>query len=732
MQLCEQNGTRPRQEPVAGKRVIFQRFSRGTDRRLFPYPPLYREPDTDYICFTDDPRLVSSIWQIQVLEDLEGAELEPYLENYTERLELQPDQIQMGELLTVACADENRITVPALEELPLVQFHPRKMVPTADEEGRYIYRRNPVYRGGKYNGRPLLLTIGVPVSNQIDTIDRCLSHVKPLLEQLDAELLVVDTGSTDGTVEVCKRYGARVIAYPWCDNMSAVRNEGIYHAKGEWYMSIDDDEWFEDVEGILHFFKSNAYENYDQASYIQRNYMDLAGTAYEDYRTLRMARVTPQLHFEGRIHDSLMVEASFNKTCLLYSYVHHYGFARDSEKKTRDKFMRNTSILLQDVYEYPCNLRYLFQLANEYRCIDRNDIAIKLFAEAIALANEMNDKNQGKNSVVMLAACLYDVYDQRIFQWGKRLASGLPLTVAEQAFIAWCQEGMAFQYRQPPEQVLEYYQCYDESLKAYQKDPSAGQYLTFYGLATVEQDLYIMDARAMAFCSYLAVGKEGEALELLPQISLDVIPDRRRSILEHGLAAGDRVCKAVCDTLTSIQWEEWADEILDAFAMGIAGDSVYRQQLDRLPYLLGRLGITAIISWVGNIWERNNGKVGERLYDYAIRHESECASVQELCFCAWVLKDAYIRNQETENSREVLHHYLFAMALFAERYYSRMLLDDIQCGAIPPDIRAAYCMAVVLADGKASHENVMLLKQALGIFPAFHQEIRGILMDLKA
>lgn len=52
-------------------------------------------------------------------------------------------------------------------------------------------------------------TIGVPVSNQIETIDRCLSHIKPLLDNLPSELLVVDTGSTDGTIEVCREYGAR-------------------------------------------------------------------------------------------------------------------------------------------------------------------------------------------------------------------------------------------------------------------------------------------------------------------------------------------------------------------------------------------------------------------------------------------------------------------------------------------------------------------------------------------
>lgn len=250
-----------------GKKVIFQRFPYRTDRRSFPFPLLDRDADTEYICFTDHEEVHSSVWKIQLVRDLKEADLEPYLEQYAVRRELQPNQIQMGPLLQEASADvssgepadTNIVTVPSLENLPLFRLEPEKIIPTADAEGNYIFRENPVYSGGKYNGRPLLLTIGVPVSNQIATIDRCLSHIKPLLDQLDAELLVIDTGSMDGTAEVCQRYGARVIARPWDGNMSAARNEGIFHAKGEWYLSIDDDEWFEDVSDILCFFREGYY-----------------------------------------------------------------------------------------------------------------------------------------------------------------------------------------------------------------------------------------------------------------------------------------------------------------------------------------------------------------------------------------------------------------------------------------------------------------------------------------
>lgn len=715
-----------------GRRVIFQRFSGRAEGRFFPYPPLYVETDTDYICFTDDIHVKSSIWEIQIVEEPERADLEHYLKKYTVRRELHPKQIQMGELLSAPYTDENIVTVPSLEELPLAQFDTQNLAPTADAEGNYFYRRNPVYREGKYNGRPLLLTIGVPVSNQIDTIDRCLSQIKPLLEQLDAELLVIDTGSTDGTVEVCKGYGARIITYPWCDNMSAVRNEGIYNARGEWYFSIDDDEWFEDVEEILQFFKQGTYQNYDMASYIQRNYMDSAGTTYEDNHTLRMARITPGLHFEGRIHDALLVEqGGHDRGCVLCSYAHHYGFVGDRPERSMEKFIRNTTLLLEDIYEYPMDLRYQFQLANEFLAAHYNETAMKLFVKVIAQAKEIGSMHQGKGSVVSLMACLYEMDDPRLFSWAEKLIPLFPLTVPEQAFIAWCRESMAFLTDRPPEQVLEYYCAYKSRLEEYQKDPGVVPYGTHYGLEAVQQERYIMDAEAIAFCTCLDMGREEDALGILPRISMETIRERRIAVLASGLAAGDGVYKAVCGKLNTIQWEEWSEEILNAFMAGIRRGRACGNLQERLYDLLAWLSVPSVISWFKHAGERRKGKVGVRLLEFALGCDIEKTPVQALCLYALVLREAYVEYRTTENGKGILFRYLFVLGTFAERYYNRDLLIDAECCAISQDIRAVYRMAVVLADGRVSHENVELLKQALVLFPSFYNEIRNILAELK-
>lgn len=68
----------------------------------------------------------------------------------------------------------------------------------------------------------------------------------------------------------------------------------------------------------------------------------------------------------------------------------------DKPQKAAQKFLRNVSILIYDVYEYPRNLRYLFQLANEYNVLDDKNISTRLFVLTLSLAKELQDERYGK------------------------------------------------------------------------------------------------------------------------------------------------------------------------------------------------------------------------------------------------------------------------------------------------------------------------------------------------
>lgn len=724
----------------SGSRVIYQCFRREKSRYAYPYPPVYRDADTDYICFTTEDDIESGHWKVQKTVDLEPETLELYLKKYHVRRELEQDQIQMDTLFNTNWK-QSFVNVPSLEELPRIQLDLSHFEPTADENGHYKYEKNPVYQKGKYKGRPLLLTIGVPVSNQIETIDRCLSHVKPLLDQLDAELVVIDTGSTDGTIEVCKSYGARGYEHPWHDNMSAVRNEAIRHGRGLWYMSIDDDEWFEDVEDILRFFKSGEYKQYNAATYIQRNYMDSKGTMIHDMYTLRMAEITPELHFEGRIHDALCIKGNVNAK-QLSSYAHHYGFVNEPEK-VQVKSMRNTPILLLDVYEYPEDCRYLFQLGNEFKSMGENVTAMGLFAQYLSLYVHFGMLWQVESPASGLVSCLYTLRDKRLFTWADNLSKVFRLLITDQCYYAFLMMELAFSKGMSAREVLTYHERYENLLEKYEKDPSPWKKTSYYGLAVVEDKFYAAGACVVAFGACLRLGDEEKAMEILKNLDLEAAKGKRKIVLEEGFTAGPEVFAALCAKLTPSQWEEWGGTVLNAFVAGMTRYAVAEQQKARFPEILTHLSVSAIEDWLAASEFGKRRKAREKLVEYALevdeagRFTDGEISLQELTLCARVLMEAYENaapggELESEEKRwQLLKAYIMAEGALAERYHTPEQLLEPEGGEISPRIRAVYCMAMALADGVASSENVALLKQALKVYPAYHQEIRGILAELR-
>lgn len=100
------------------------------------------------------------------------------------------------------------------------------------------------------------LSISMLVSDRMETLGKCLASLKPLLMELDSELIVIFTGKNEETLELVQQYTPHIIPFTWCDDFSKARNAGLKEAKGEWFLYLDNDEWFEDTSEIIQFFKS--------------------------------------------------------------------------------------------------------------------------------------------------------------------------------------------------------------------------------------------------------------------------------------------------------------------------------------------------------------------------------------------------------------------------------------------------------------------------------------------
>ncbi len=222
------------------------------------------------------------------------------------------------------------------------------------------------------------LTISIMVSGQPDNVRKCLESLKELRSKVRCELSITDTGCCPESRAIVEEYADVIYPFTWCKDFSKARNYGLERAKGEWFLFLDDDEWFQDMKDIIHFFTSGDERKYQYAYYIQRNYSNAEGSKYSDVPVLRMIRLQPDTHFVYSIHECLWPIRG--EGVRFSSYVHHYGYVYENEEQHRLKAQRNIELLLAEHEKDPKDLHHLVQLVQEYQAIEEYEHA-RVYAE---------------------------------------------------------------------------------------------------------------------------------------------------------------------------------------------------------------------------------------------------------------------------------------------------------------------------------------------------------------
>ena len=211
--------------------------------------------------------------------------------------------------------------------------------------------------------RDKLLTISLLASNRKDTIEKCLTSLKPLIEAVDSELIVIDTGCDAETRAIIERFTNQIYLFEWCNDFAKARNEGLKRARGKWFLYIDDDEWFEDVSEIIEFFLNGDFLQYHSGKYVQRNYRNFKGSKWTDYSVLRMTELNDDTKFESVIHESFNIV--YRPTKIFTSYVHHYGYVFKSKEAMKKHEKRNMALLVQEYERNQSNLRIAAHFVQE-------------------------------------------------------------------------------------------------------------------------------------------------------------------------------------------------------------------------------------------------------------------------------------------------------------------------------------------------------------------------------
>lgn len=234
----------------------------------------------------------------------------------------------------------------------------------------------------------MLLSIGMIVKNEEKYLDKCLNSLQPILQNIDSELIIVDTGSTDNTVNIAKKYTSNVYHFEWCNDFAKARNLTLRHSSGKWFMYIDADEILYDSKELISFFNSNLSDNYNTAIYKIYNLYDKKNkNDYDISLPTRIFKINNNTKFYGSIHEYINV---VNPIKLLENTIfYHYGYISNSKESKEKKIYRNLELLNNELSKYD-NPRLRLMLCDCYLGLNDQKKALINLDKAIELAKESN------------------------------------------------------------------------------------------------------------------------------------------------------------------------------------------------------------------------------------------------------------------------------------------------------------------------------------------------------
>ena len=210
----------------------------------------------------------------------------------------------------------------------------------------------------------MILSICMMVKNEEMNLNRCLSSLKPLLDQVDSELIIVDTGSEDNTVKIASEYTGKIYHHPWNNNFAEMRNISISYATGKWVLIIDADEELEKPEEIVKFLNKPHNPKVTCGAIklinVRRNQKGRVAT---ELLSQRLFLNDGNFRYEGVVHN---VAITSGLTEEIDSILYHYGYNADDNELMEKKFIRTSTLLIEELKKNPDNIYYIYQLSVTY------------------------------------------------------------------------------------------------------------------------------------------------------------------------------------------------------------------------------------------------------------------------------------------------------------------------------------------------------------------------------
>ncbi len=238
------------------------------------------------------------------------------------------------------------------------------------------------------------LSLCMIVKNEEEFLEQCLNSVKDLVD----EIIIVDTGSTDNTIEIAKKFGVKVIEIKWEDDFSKARNVSLKNATKDWILVLDADEVIakKDHERIKEMISGNVEGYY----LVQRTYTNDSSIAnwkpvddYEEKKDysgffetllLRLFRNKDEIYYTMPVHESVKdsIAKYGGKTIVSTLPIHHYGKVRSKDfvDKKSEQYLK-----IGEKKAGSGDVKALKELAIQQQVLGKYDEAIVNFEKALAM-----------------------------------------------------------------------------------------------------------------------------------------------------------------------------------------------------------------------------------------------------------------------------------------------------------------------------------------------------------
>ena len=251
------------------------------------------------------------------------------------------------------------------------------------------------------------LSLCMIVKDESYFLPKCLKQAADYVD----EIIVVDTGSTDGTRDIAAQFTNNVYSFEWQDDFAAARNFSIEQAGGDWIVVLDADEvieprHWEEMRRLIGKTDQDAFflteRNYTSQSFgsgwhpiSEKTVFTRNFSGYKVHRIARLFRNIPTIRYKGHVHEIIDNSLTKGRHQVLDLLIHHHGEENPKNpKKTRQ--LNYLRLMEQDLESDPSGRLYGTAASIRMHYLEDYSKSIEYYQRAVELGWQVQESREGQ------------------------------------------------------------------------------------------------------------------------------------------------------------------------------------------------------------------------------------------------------------------------------------------------------------------------------------------------